>query len=176
MIASTGMPGINVEIDHKSTDSSSSGTSAFEHRFIIGWFRSLATGNTPKNFRTGGVDRRRRHIIHDQAARVGSSRQTVEADRPVACSVVHAWRGGGRDVRGGAAGGRRPEMVIGSPCLGDWVAVPRGLHPLRPNNVCAWRRQREVHTGSGCCPCPLGPCRRCAPAGTRRRRRCRPPA
>eukprot|EP01047_Picozoa_sp_COSAG01_P037369 COSAG01_NODE_2964_length_6791_cov_2.291542_6_plen_169_part_00 len=27
--------------------------------------------------------------------------------------------------------------VIGSPCLGVWVAVPRGLHPPRPNNVCA---------------------------------------
>jgi hypothetical protein len=114
MIASTGMPGINVEIDHKSTDSSSSGTSAFEHRFIIGWFRSLATGNTPKNFRTGGVDRRRRHIIHDQAARVGSSRQTVEADRPmVAATWLAVWctHGGGGGVMCGEvqpeAGGRR---------------------------------------------------------------------
>jgi hypothetical protein len=55
---------------------------------------------------------------------------------------------------------RRP---VRSPCLGDWVAVPRGLHPLRlnrrgPLSCCLLRTPSAIaaiarSTGSRCC-CP----------------------
>jgi hypothetical protein len=44
-------------------------------------------------------------------------------------------RGGGEAVGGGGGGGLAVAAAAGEPP--DWIAVPRGLHPPRPNNVCA---------------------------------------